>query len=367
VVLLLRCGKDCGISIEYVEVRRVSTQADKVLEQHAPPVAPSKAPKQKQQSKFDQAASAAKSRPVDTGIGESLSSILAQSERGCQRRRTSRASGAMRLETLPKHGERRKPLLKARIEADNPAQDSPIFPQYLPLAPCIGSSRTRSFSSADFFADTPWLNVPQERLANILIEPIYPRGGLLGGSAVAVKPQSKLAALAAARKKAAEDKKRGAEVVESSIRDDLGEGTGSGVLLDRLNALKVRGSSAQGENAAFQTISTTKAASRAYPKRQKLEEPEPEPPAPDTEPIAAEPEEPQGPTAEEMTAPPSIFATTMLGHATRPPRQQPTATMTDSTTFSLPYPNDPKQTNDAFAGPSPDDVVITAQSKGSQR
>lgn len=62
--------------------------------------------------------------------------------------------------------------------------------------------RSTHFSARDFFKDSPWLNVPPHRKADILIEPLYPRFGLLGGSS-AEKPgkMSKLAALAAARKK----------------------------------------------------------------------------------------------------------------------------------------------------------------------
>ncbi|KAM5457266.1 hypothetical protein McanCB49686_002867 [Microsporum canis] len=62
--------------------------------------------------------------------------------------------------------------------------------------------RSTHFSARDFFKDSPWLNVPPHRKADILIEPLYPRFGLMGGSS-AEKPgkMSKLAALAAARKK----------------------------------------------------------------------------------------------------------------------------------------------------------------------
>lgn len=55
------------------------------------------------------------------------------------------------------------------------------------------------FSAADFFQDSPWLKVPEHRKAEIIIQPLYPRSGLLGGTSKAGKP-SKLAALAAKRK-----------------------------------------------------------------------------------------------------------------------------------------------------------------------
>lgn len=56
------------------------------------------------------------------------------------------------------------------------------------------------FSARDFFRDSPWLNVPVERKADILVEPLYRGLGLLGGNPGA-SGKSKLAALAATRKK----------------------------------------------------------------------------------------------------------------------------------------------------------------------
>src|SRR5947207_10758761 len=66
------------------------------------------------------------------------------------------------------------------------------------------------FSAAEFFRDSPWLNIPPHRKGEILVESLYPRGGLKGGSSsssrtpplnTASGKMSKLAALAAARKK----------------------------------------------------------------------------------------------------------------------------------------------------------------------
>jgi elongation factor 1 alpha-like protein len=56
----------------------------------------------------------------------------------------------------------------------------------------------------DFFSDTPWLQVPEERKAEIHVEPQHPDlgTGLLGGASDSAGPKvSKLAALAAARRK----------------------------------------------------------------------------------------------------------------------------------------------------------------------
>lgn len=66
-----------------------------------------------------------------------------------------------------------------------------------PVSNCLNS-----FSTKDFFRDCPWFNVPLHRQGEILIEPLYPRGGLLGGNPSEAAPKvSKLAALAAARKR----------------------------------------------------------------------------------------------------------------------------------------------------------------------
>lgn len=62
---------------------------------------------------------------------------------------------------------------------------------------------TRPSSMSDFFADMPWQNIPEHR-RTVFVKPPRPRGGLLGGLPAASKP-SKLAALAAARKRKAEE------------------------------------------------------------------------------------------------------------------------------------------------------------------
>ena len=72
-------------------------------------------------------------------------------------------------------------------------------PELGPIISCCSSSPS---SVVDFFKDSPWLDIPKERRGEILIEPLYPRGGLLGGSSSQGTGKiSKLAALAAARKK----------------------------------------------------------------------------------------------------------------------------------------------------------------------
>lgn len=59
----------------------------------------------------------------------------------------------------------------------------------------------RTSSMANFFADMPWGNIPEAR-RTVFTRPRLPPGGLLGGSSAGPKP-SKLASLAAARKRKA--------------------------------------------------------------------------------------------------------------------------------------------------------------------
>ena len=92
------------------------------------------------------------------------------------------------------------------------------------------------FSAKDFFHDTPWLNVPPHRRGEILIEPLYPSAGLLGGSSSSGAGKvSKLAALAAKRKQRDAEKKAaaGKENVNNSAQSSP-----SLALLGRLGARK---------------------------------------------------------------------------------------------------------------------------------
>lgn len=61
-------------------------------------------------------------------------------------------------------------------------------------------------ATAMFFADMPWMNIPGDR-KTVFVPPPRPRGGLLGGSSGGTK-MSKLQALAAARKKKTQETKK---------------------------------------------------------------------------------------------------------------------------------------------------------------
>lgn len=69
---------------------------------------------------------------------------------------------------------------------------------------CEKSTTPKRCSKTDFvvnfFKDSPWLDIPEDRKGEILIEPLYPPGKLLGGAPAQETKVSKLAALTAARK-----------------------------------------------------------------------------------------------------------------------------------------------------------------------
>jgi hypothetical protein len=217
-----------------------------------------------------------------------------------------------------------------------------------PLPPLTCAS---PFSFADFFKDTPWLNVPQERQA-VLIEPLYPRGGLLGGSSPSAPKMSKLQALAAARKKKAEEQK------STSSGNDVAKPMEKLALGSEKSAVQTTGGSVEpSQNVA----SANEHHIRTYPARKRKSSSPHRKPSVPAEPTKSEVlDEVQSLDELVPQAKPSAFASAMFGN-------ERTASLAHSSAlFSLPYVRGVSvEPTDAFAGPSPDDVVIAAQSKGS--
>jgi len=190
------------------------------------------------------------------------------------------------------------------------------------------------FSVKDFFKDMPWLHTAQDRQATF-IAPLYPRGGLLGGSSDGAPKMSKLAALAASRKKKAQEQKTGG-------------GTGVEAPLAKLT---LDSSKSTDQKASF---------SRGFPQR-KRKDSKPHEKAPT-------PVERESPKDESQDIPmetppldqaePSAFANIMFSTPSK-------ASPKPDSFFTLPYNAKPITSTDPFAGPSPDDVVMAAQSKGS--
>jgi len=180
----------------------------------------------------------------------------------------------------------------------------------------------------------PWLHIPLDRQVTF-IAPLYPRGGLLGGSPDVVPKMSKLQALAAARKKKAQEQKsNGSTGVEAPMAH---------LTLDASKPTEAKAGS-----------------SRGFPQR-KRKDSKPHEKAPTPVGRESPKEETQDLPMETPPldqAEPSAFANTMFSTPSKP------STPPDSF-FTLPYNATPPTTTDPFAGPSPDDVVMAAQSKGS--
>jgi len=198
------------------------------------------------------------------------------------------------------------------------------------------------------FRDMPWGNIPKGR-ETVFIPPPRPRGGLLGGSGSGSK-MSKLQQLAAARKKKAEEK--GAQDKVEQTRSQM-------------SSLSVDESSRNKENQSL---------AGAFGKRLKTSESTAEGRNPlavvePSRPGATQPPENipsqkdlvvgiSSPVALEI-AQPSAFAQTLFGGSSDTPKRKRLEF------FPLPYMDSAPSAMDAFSRPSPDDVVMAAQAKGS--
>ena len=227
------------------------------------------------------------------------------------------------------------------------------------------------FSAAEFFKDSPWLQIPKHRRGEILIEPLHPRGGLLGGTSSASGPKvSKLAALAAARKKKENNHHSG---------DTTQNMTSSVALLDRLsgktNATKTVDESPPKPNTPRSEITPqkqpVKPPDRKYPVRRRRSS---NPSAHVEAGISDLQDSGAAPLKTDVTTPavavpaasPSIFAQTILGSSEG--TQKASTYFPEPSNFFIPLEYSSNTELDSFAGPSPDDVVIKAQnSKGSTR
>jgi len=175
-------------------------------------------------------------------------------------------------------------------------------------------------------------------LGQSILEPVRAPLQLLGGSSTG-KP-SKLAALAAARKRKATE--------EAS-----GENTGAVSLLDQLVT----------RSGQAKDVPSQPPPSRTYPiRKRKSPSPVPEP-----EPAAKLEDLPETVVAPQpnLSTTPSIFAETMCGTSSRQSKNNSPA-FSDSMRTILYGHNSYNGTN-PFAGPSPDDIVTQAQSKGSKK
>ncbi|KAK7943165.1 uncharacterized protein PG986_012278 [Apiospora aurea] len=218
---------------------------------------------------------------------------------------------------------------------------------------------SKHFSFADFFSDMPWGNIPKHREATF-IAPLYPRGGLLGGAGTPGKP-SKLQQLALARKKKAEEQKAGnadqdvqgttTQMSQLSVGQDIGanEAAKSPLIMSSSEPDSTPLSRKPGLGTLL-ADRKRKVGDLGQVEIPPMTKPSPEPSvkSPDEEP-APEP------------AIPSAFAQTLVGSAPATPKPMP------RTSYQLPYMAFTSSVSEAFSGPSPDDVVLSAQAKASNK
>ena len=216
------------------------------------------------------------------------------------------------------------------------------------------SSCSTQSSVTNLFSDAPWLEIPEDRRGEILIEPLYPRGGLLGGSSQPDRaPKSKLAALAAARKKK-----------ETQRSEDGQNATSSVALLDKLSSKSRQAKSDSDPHLSSCkppgaiTEQTMTEQTRRYPRRKPkgLDSPQDGRPAREA---SEKPNPLSSPDIEKKpevtpTAGPSVFARTILGAL--PFSQKRDIGTSDKYLLGL-----GTHAEFDFAGPSPDDVVTKAQ------
>ncbi|BAE57468.1 unnamed protein product [Aspergillus oryzae RIB40] len=260
---------------------------------------------------------------------------------------------------------------KKKESAPAPAAKAKV-PAY-PLPPDLVLQEPPHFSAADFFRDSPWLNVPAHRKADILIEPLYPRLGLLGGAPESGGKVSKLAALAAARKKKEGDKAstaapaQNAEVNKTPVPSTEQKGA-SLSLRERLagngKILKPEGAQSPRPLGKLSHPGSHSPQKKPSPELVKQNGASQVNSANVQQELTAEPlvkkEEKEQPTVN-IRASPSTFASTIVGDVTRPKLTEPSPLFSTSLDLMEIYGQNLTEPFD-FTGPSPDDVVLNAQS-----
>ncbi|KAF3018497.1 Hsp70 suppressor, GTPase facilitates ribosomal subunit dissociation [Neopestalotiopsis sp. 37M] len=216
------------------------------------------------------------------------------------------------------------------------------------------SSNRPSF--AGFFHDMPWLNTPQDRQATF-VEPLRPRGGLLGGSSAQPK-MSKLQLLAAERKRKAEEQKTKSASGPKGPVQQTTQNLSKLSLGSKSQEVPVSEptSTASSSNEAHATTPTPAGLlKRKTSDLAQLDGPPTKAASPRSEDVHME-EDLQSAPAE-----PSAFAQCLVGSS--PPAHAP------ERRYALPWMKYISQSSllDAFSGPSPDDVVLSAQAKASNK
>lgn len=198
-----------------------------------------------------------------------------------------------------------------------------------------------------------------------MVEPLFPRLGLLGGSPEAGGKVSKLAALAAKRKQKDEEK---APVAKEAPATPQTEGTGSSsVESSAPRSLRERLATTSKSPKPSEGLAglRRKPETAASPVTKKPSAPKPEPEKAQAVPENHAAEEPSdaalpGPSAPNMRAPPSMFASAIVGNASGPTAAEPSHLQSNNVDLLDIYGQSHAEPFD-FADPSPDDVVLNAQ------
>lgn len=213
----------------------------------------------------------------------------------------------------------------------------------------------RSATELGLFLDAPWGNIVEDRRGDIMLEHLYPRGRLLGGSGGLPGKTSKLAALAKARKEKSEAQKKqqqslaGEKKPVASMLSRLSQKQSPLPIMPPPITLDILS-----KKLPESALSRTSTLSSVVPNpdlnfNQSIrEKPEKQPPE-------------EFVPALDLRAGPSKFAVSMFGDRIKSSYE---IEVTDARMFSLPgVPVNAQE----FTGPSPDDVVAAAQSssKGS--
>ncbi|KAI0101927.1 hypothetical protein F4776DRAFT_648948, partial [Hypoxylon sp. NC0597] len=222
-----------------------------------------------------------------------------------------------------------------------------------------GEIYPQQVSFAAFFSDMPWLNIPKAR-ETVFIEPPRPRGGLLGGSSTTGKV-SKLQALAAARKKKADNQKTEQKQLHEATQKLSSLSTGPKQTESAKENIRPP-TVVPKETTDFGDVAATNTSQRMESETAKVggqiqgrfdsttDRPADLPALTSPSSIA---------TPFEFAAP-SPFAQALLGSINSP-------TISTQRNFAFPYMNLTTSVADAFAAPSPDDVVLKAQSQASSK
>ncbi|KAF7550156.1 hypothetical protein G7046_g8111 [Stylonectria norvegica] len=232
------------------------------------------------------------------------------------------------------------------------------FSSDLPIA------KRPKISHSSFFDDMPWMDVPQHRQTTF-IAPERPRGGLLGGGEGPPK-MSKLQALAAARKKKNDEKKEQEKTLQAqqgiaklSIEDQLQkENINPTIALAKRQKVSNDSALHPQRRPSSSSINFNEGLAEQHHKKggdSSSEAPQTSIPAKrsswfddDLEVIIEK-------------AQPSAFARTLCGSASEAPKIQ------TPQFFPMPYKSHPSFSAEAFAKPSPDEIVLAAQAKAGKK